>query len=77
MRIRDRITAHRYALLLVSSGLLLLFSSGVRAQTVKVTANPSSITDATKPSAVVLHVTKADDSAVDKTLKSAPSTWLR
>lgn len=67
MRIRHRSTAHRFALLLLCPGLLLLFSSGVRAQVVKVTANPSSIADAAKPSPVVLHVTKADNSDVDQT----------
>ena len=60
-------TAHRFALLLLCPGLLLLFSSGVFAQVVKVTATPPSIADATKPSTVVLHVTKPDNSAVDQT----------
>ena len=65
MRIRHR--THRFALLLLYPGLMLLVSSGVHAQVVKVTANPSSIADAAKPSTVVLHVTKADDTAVDQT----------
>ena len=61
--------ARRFALLLFCSGLLLLFGSSAYAQ-VKVTPTPGSITDAAKPSPVVLHVTKSDNTAVDQTFNT-------
>ena len=69
MRNRHRSTAHRFAFLLFCPALLLVFSSCVGAQVVKVTANPTAITDAAKPTPVVLHITKPDDSAVEQTFK--------
>src|SRR5262245_52147474 len=57
--------------------LLLLFSICVYAQTVKVTVSPTAVIDGTKPTPVVLHVTKPDGSAVDATFKDQlASVWM-
>ena len=61
--------ARRVAALLLFPALLLVFASSAYAQ-VKVTASPASITDTAKPSAVVLHVTKSDNTAVDQTFNA-------
>jgi heme/copper-type cytochrome/quinol oxidase subunit 2 len=47
---------------------ILVLASGVYAQTtqLKATPSPATITDAAKPGDVVLHVTKADGTAVDQ-----------
>lgn len=50
--------------------ILILAASAFAQSQVKVTASPPSVTDASKPGDVVLHVTKTDGSAIDATFGS-------
>ena len=63
-------TGRRFFMIGLAHVLLLMSSSYALAQgQVKVTANPSSITDPAKPTPIVLNITKPDGSAVDPAFK--------